>query len=53
VKGNISIDIPIMITPESQRNLFYSFRLEGFYIYVNYVLNILTVEAQNNNPLSD
>lgn len=46
MKGNISIDIHIMITPESQRNLFYSFRLEGFYnIYVLYVLNILTVEA--------
>lgn len=54
VKGNVSIDTPIMITPESQRHLFYSFRLEGFYnIYVNHVLNILTGEAQNNDPLAD
>lgn len=44
--GHVSIDTSIMITAESQRILFYFFRLEQFYnICVNYLLNILRVEA--------
>lgn len=46
MEGNVSMDFPVIIIPESQRIFFILLDWKDFYkIYTIYVLNVLIVKA--------